>query len=316
MRASLRRGFQDLRDDLRRLPPKDLALGTVRRIGADEVTTLSTSFAYFWVFAIPPILVLLVMSGVMLDKATNVPVVDNLRTLIQDHAPGNTQDLLLNMVDNAVAKVAGNVASVSALFTAALALWSASSSISILILGFNRAYDVTETRPYVRRKLLTIALTLLVVVSINLAFALLLFGQRLGDWIANRYGFGAGFSALWAFIRWPMTIGGIMLVLSVLYWAGPNVKQPFRWVSPGSLTTTMLWLALVGLFGIYLSISNPASAYGVVGSVIVLLIFLNFTGIIFFLGAEINAVLYRAAIEAAHPAPHRGHEPLPALADG
>ena len=83
-----------------------------------------------------------------------------------------------------------------------------------------------------------------------------------------------------------------MLALAVLYWAGPNVDLPFRWVSAGTIVATVLWLALVAGFGLYMSISNPGSAYGAVGAVIVLLEFLNLTGIVFFLGAEINAILY------------------------
>jgi membrane protein len=83
-----------------------------------------------------------------------------------------------------------------------------------------------------------------------------------------------------------------MLALAVLYWAGPNVDLPFRWVSAGTIVATVLWLALVAGFGLYMSISNPGSAYGAVGALIVLLVFLNLTGIVFFLGAEINAILY------------------------
>jgi membrane protein len=93
-----------------------------------------------------------------------------------------------------------------------------------------------------------------------------------------------------------------MLLLALLYWAGPNVKQPFRWISLGSVVATVLWLILVAGFGLYLSLSNPGSAYGVVGSVIVLLVFLNFTGIIFFLGAEVSALLARADAEGAEAA--------------
>jgi membrane protein len=75
------------------------------------------------------------------------------------------------------------------------------------------------------------------------------------------------------------------------------VTQPFRWVSLGSAVATVLWLALVAGFGLYLTIADPGSAWGIVGSVIVLLLFLNFTGIIFFLGAEISAILHKAAEE-------------------
>jgi membrane protein len=69
------------------------------------------------------------------------------------------------------------------------------------------------------------------------------------------------------------------------------VEQSFRWISPGSVLATVLWLAATAAVGIYLTFSNPGSAYGVVGSVLVLLFFLYITGIVFLLGVELNALL-------------------------
>ncbi len=83
----------------------------------------------------------------------------------------------------------------------------------------------------------------------------------------------------------------VALILAVLYYAGPNVDQSFRWSSPGSILATVLWLLATAGFGLYLRVSNPGSAYGLVGSVLVLLFFLYVMGIVFLLGAELNALL-------------------------
>jgi membrane protein len=295
--------LSQLREDFSRFPPKALAKRLWTKISEHEVTTLSTSFAYHWVFAIPPLLILVVMIAAIMNRATDVAVVENLRDLINERAPADSRKLLLDLVDNAVAKVGGGTASFGAIFTALLALWSGSNAVGILIVGFNRAYDADESRPFVRKKLLTLGLTLMLVVFVNLAFALLIFGEQLGSWVAEQFGLGSAFDLTWTIARWPLALAGIMLLLALLYWAGPNVKQPFRWISLGSVVATVLWLILVAGFGLYLSLSNPGSAYGVVGSVIVLLVFLNFTGIIFFLGAEVGALLARAADEDVHEAP-------------
>lgn len=286
--------LSQLKEDFSRFPPKTLAKRIWGKISEDEITTLSTSFAYHWVFAIPPLLILIVMIAALLNNVSNVPVVENLREVINERAPADTRQLLLDLVNNAVAKVGGNVASLGAIVTAATALWAGSNAVGILIKGFNRAYDVDETRPYVRKKGLAIGLTLVLVLFVNLAFALLVFGRQIGEWITGWVGLGATFDTVWSLSRWPIAILGIMLLLATLYWAGPNVDQPFQWLTLGSLIATLLWLALVAAFSLYLQLSNPGSTYGVVGSVIVLLVFLNFTGIIFFLGAEISAILSRA----------------------
>lgn len=295
--------LSQLRAEFSRFPPKELAQKIWAKISDHEVTTLSTSFAYYWVFAIPPLLILIVMIAALINRATDVQVVENLRDLLNDRAPANTRPLLRELVDNAVAKVGGNTASFGAILTAGLALWSGSNAVQILIKGFNRAYDVEESRPFVRLKLLTVGLTLVLVLFVNLAFALLVFGRQLGEWIAGKFGLGSAFDFTWMIARWPIAILGIMLLGAVLYWAGPNVEQPFRWVSLGSAVATVLWLLLVAGFGLYLLVADPASAFGAVGSVIVLLLFLNFSGIIFFLGAEVSAIIYRAAEADSSSAP-------------
>jgi membrane protein len=84
-----------------------------------------------------------------------------------------------------------------------------------------------------------------------------------------------------------------MFLLALLYYFGPNVKQSFVFISPGSIIATLLWIAVVFGFQIYLTFSDPGSAYGTFGGIIVLLFFLYVTAIVFLLGAEINAVVGR-----------------------
>jgi membrane protein len=286
--------LSQLKAEFSRYSPKELAKKIAGKFSDDEITTLSTAFAYHWVFALPPLLILIVMIASLLNTFTSVPVVENLREIIIERAPADSRQLLLDLVDNAVAQVGGNVARLSAIATGLVALWAASNAVGILIKGFNRAYNVTEERSFIHKKLVTIGLTLALVLFVNLALALLVFGEQLGRWIADQFGLGSVFDTIWALARWPIAISGIMLLLAVLYWKGPNIDQPFRWVSLGSAVATVLWLALVAGFGLYLSIANPGSTWGVVGSVIVLLLFLNFSGIIFFIGAEISGILHRA----------------------
>ncbi len=282
-----------LGSDLRRIADVALLKDVVKRFNMHEDSTLATSFAYYWTFAIPPLLILVTMIGVLIDKATNIQLVENIRELIEDRAEPDFQPLLLRLLDQAVTKVGSGAASFGVLFTTVLALWSSASAIAILMLGFNRAYEVAETRSWIRQKAISLGLTLMLVAMVPLAFVLLVFGQRIGDWVADRLDMGSAFNTVWEVSRWPIAILGMMLALSVVYRVGPNVALPFRWFTVGAVVATVLWLVLVAGFGIYLGFSNPGSAYGVAGSVIVLLVFLNLTGLVFFLGGEIDAALWR-----------------------
>jgi membrane protein len=177
------------------------------------------------------------------------------------------------------------------LFAAVLALWGGSNAVGALIEAFNRAFDVEEDRPFLKKRLLTLGLTLLLALFFNLAFVLLVFGGRIGHWVAEQVGLGGAFDVLWNLLRWPVAVAAVALALAVLYGVGPNVERPFRWVSPGAILATLLWLAAAAGFGLYLRFADPGSAYGAVGGVLVLLIFLYVTGIVFLLGAELDALL-------------------------
>lgn len=257
----------------------------------DNVTSLAAAFAYHTVFAIPALLILTVTVAALVNVTTNVDVTGNLKDLIAERAPGDTRAMLNNIVDNAIAETSGGGASFGVAVSALLALWSGSNAVSALIDAFNRAYGVEESRKWIRKKGLTIGLTLVLALFINLAFALLVFGERIGSWIADRAGLGSAFDITWNLLRWPAAIVAVAVLMALLYYAGPNVEQSFVWVSAGSILSTVLWLLATAGFGIYLRFSNPGSAYGGVGSVLVLLFFLYVTGIVFLIGAELNALL-------------------------
>lgn len=259
----------------------------------DNVTSLAAAFAYHTVFAIPALIILAVTVAALVNATTDVDVTGNLKDLIAERAPGSTRQLLNGIVDSAVAKTGGGGASFGLATTALLALWSGSNAVAALIDAFNRAYGIRESRKWVRRKALTIALTLALALFVNLAFALLVFGERIGSWIADEAGLGSVFDVVWNLMRWPVAVAAVAVMLAVLYHAGPNVDQSFQWVSPGSILSTVLWLVATAGFGVYLRFSDPGSAYVGVGSVLVLLFFLYVTGIVFLIGAELNALLTR-----------------------
>ena len=290
---------------------KHVAKDLFNKIRNDQVTNLAAAFAYNTVFAIPALIILTITMAALVDQASSVHVAERLRDTIQDRAPADTKDLLTSLVDTAVARVGSGKASFGLVTAAVIALWSGSNAIGALMNAFNLAYDVKDKRPFGRRKLLALGLTFLVAVVINAAFVLLVFGKRLGEWIAGQVGLGSTFDTVWGIVRWPIAVVSIALLLAVLYYLGPDVEQSFRWISPGSASATIAWLAATGLFGLYLHVSNPGSAYGAVGSVLVLLFFLYLTGIIFIVGAELNALLAarydeRTIADLAH---HEGATP-------
>jgi membrane protein len=272
---------------------KAFGLNFYREFKEDDLTGMAAEIAYHLLFAIPPLIILVVMVTAMLNQFTHLDVVSTFHRLVNQHAPGDLKPVLNSVVNNALGKISGGAATFGALFTAVLALWSGSNGIGTMIKGFNRAEDASEVRPFVKKKLLSLGLTLALIVFIIVSFALFVFGREIGNWLANQVGLGPTFSTTWNIVRWPAAVALVMLLIGLLYYFGPAIEQTWRSVAIGAVVATLLWIAAVFGFKVYLSVSNPGSTYGAFGGLIVFLLFLYVTALIFLIGSELNAQVKR-----------------------
>jgi membrane protein len=276
---------------LKRLYPRGRAVWDA--VMRDEITTRASSFAYHMVLAIPPLIILTFTIAAVISELTDLDTAASLQHQIRRQAPPATRALLLSLVTEGMGQARGGGASLGIVVTLVLALWSGSNAIAALLQAFNLAYGVEETRGFIQRLRLRLILTILIILAINIGVTALLFGQRVGRSVADAFERGDRFDRIWNALTIPAGIAAIALLLAVLYYAGPNVDLSFRWVSPGSILATALWVGVTALLGVYLRLFNTGSAYGAVGSVIVLLVFLYLTGWTFLLGAKVNAEVGR-----------------------
>jgi membrane protein len=265
----------------------------LHEVSSDDVPGLAAEVAYHAIFSIPALIVVLITLAAVIDNTANVDLADRLQQTISESAPESTQAILTALVTNAVAQVDGGTASVGLAGALLLALWSGSNAIGVLVKAFNRAYDSTESRSFPRKKLAAVLLTIAMGLVVNLAFALWVFGGQIGSWIAKEFSMGSTFDWTWNMLRIPLGVVVILLMLGMLYYVGPTVKQEFRSVLPGATFSTAAWGALVFGFSLYLRFASPGSAYGALSGLIVFLFFLYLTAVIFLVGAELNAVLAR-----------------------
>ncbi|MDB4965021.1 MAG: ribonuclease [Myxococcales bacterium] len=193
------------------------------------------------------------------------------------------------------------------LLTLVFAIWSASGGASGLITALNRAYDVAETRPAWRVKLRAIGLTVAGVVAIIIATAAMLIGPSIVHAIWAFFGLGGAFDEIWSVARWPVAVLAMMTMVACIYYFAPNVKQKWRFITPGSVVAVVAWLGASIGFRIYVShFGSYAKTYGALGTVIVLMVWLYISGLMIILGGEINAILDRL-----HHIQHTEAEPGP-----
>jgi membrane protein len=137
---------------------------------------------------------------------------------------------------------------------------------------------------------------------------LIVFGAPLGHAIAAKAHLGGAFNWLWAILRWPLAFVAVLLLFAFVYYFAPNKDQrDWKWVTPGSIVAAVLWLALSGLFTVYVTFAGSYSkTYGSLAAGVILLLWLNYTAWALLFGAELNSELDRAADVHAAGGAHAG----------
>ena len=177
-------------------------------------------------------------------------------------------------------------------FWVIVTLWSASTGVRTIMHALNVAYDVEE-RPAWKEYLLSILYTILLAVLIIAAVGLILIGSQMAEWLAQQIGLDSVFVTLWQWLRIPVATLLFIAVLALVYYLFPNIDQPFRFITPGAVLATIVWLIASFAFSFYINnFASYSAIYGSLGAVIVLLIYLYLSTSILLFGAEINEQIY------------------------
>ncbi|MGD0374698.1 MAG: YihY/virulence factor BrkB family protein [Streptosporangiaceae bacterium] len=279
-----------------------------KEYGNDILQDRAAALTYYGVLAIFPALLVLVSLLGLIGKSATQPLITNLAQA----APSAVRQTLLDAV-NHLQRSHGS-AGVAAIVGIVAGLWSASSYIAAFMRASNAIYDVPEGRPAWKtlpiRLGVTIAMLVLLVAS---AFIVVVTGG-LAQHVGHVLGIGSVALTVWNIAKWPVLLLFVSLMLAILYWASPNAKQGFRWLSPGSVIAVLGWLIASGLFALYVAnFGHYNKVYGSIAGVIIFLIWMWISNSVVLLGAEFNAELQRGRAIAAGLPPDK--EPFAELRD-
>ncbi|WP_411148832.1 YihY/virulence factor BrkB family protein [Streptomyces sp. A30] len=271
---------------------------TFKELLDDELSDRAAALTYYGVLSLfPALLVMVSLLGVVGQRATD-KILDN----IGDLAPGPARDILRD----AVVQLgdSGGTGSVLAVLGLLFALWSASGYVAAFIRASNAVYDLPEGRPVWKLTPLRLALTVVLMLMLAASALIVVFTGPLAERAGTTIGLGDEAIAVWDVAKWPVLLLLVVLMIALLYWAAPNVRgRGFRWISPGSVLATLIWLAASAGFAVYASnFGSYNKTYGTLAGAIVFLVWLWLTNMAILLGLEFDAELARErAITGGRP---------------
>lgn len=262
-----------------------------RSIQKDNCDGFAAQIAFFFIFALFPFLLFLT------TLLAYLPVPDMLRLMLKilgRFAPGDVLALVEDNLRSLVIVQKGGLLSISVF----LSLWTASKAVTAVITALNKAFDTEEQRPYWKVRGTAILLVVCFSFFVILSLLLLIFGRRIGEWIASLAGLGNAFTIGWTILRWPVILSMMVTALSALYRFAPALKLSWREIVPGAVTATGIWVAVSLAFSYYVNnFGSYDKTYGTIGAAIALLVWMYASGFVILVGGEVNACMRELACE-------------------
>jgi membrane protein len=269
---------------------------TAKETWDDDCFGLAAQLAYYFILALFPALLFLLALASFFPIAS---VTDEVMRGLSNVAPPDVVRLIAEQMHRISESDHGGLLTLGILG----ALWSSSSALVGLIGALNTAYDIPEGRAWWKVRLLAMGLTIALAIFILISSTLVIAGPEIAGKLANTFGLGAAFTWAWNILQWPFALMLVITALALVYYYGPDIRQDWVWFSPGAALATLLWLGISLGFRGYLQLAaDYDAAYGTIGGVIVLLLWLYLSGFAILVGAEMNSEIDHASSQPAQPA--------------
>jgi membrane protein len=260
-----------------------LILDLVSRFNEDDVPALSSQLAFNLILSFFPFLIFL------MTLLGHIPLNDfDILTGLSRILPSSVYSLTKSTVFEVINTRNSKLMSFSLLIT----LWSASSGFNAVIKGLNNAYNIRESRSFIRVRIISILCTLGMAFLIILMGVLMVFGKYVWNLLMITLALSYKAAVLWTIMRYSIVIATAISIFTLLYHIAPNKKLSWLEVIPGSLFSTASLIFVSVAFAYYVNnFANYSIAYGSLGAIIVLLTWLFLVSVIVIMGGELNASL-------------------------
>jgi membrane protein len=263
---------------------------TIREFGRDKCTTLAAALTYYAVLAIfPALLALISLIGLFGEAEETTQLI---LQIIESAGSESTAETLRDPIEQLASAPGAGFAFVIGLLGA---IWTASGYVNAFSQAMNRIYEVDEGRPFWKLRPVVLVITVVLLVIAVLIVLLLIVSGPIAEAIGGAIGLGEVALTVWNIAKWPVIALLAIVMVAILYWGTPNVKQPkFRWMTLGAFIALLVMaIATVAFFFYVANFSNYQRTYGSIAGVIIMLLWLWLMNLSLLFGAEFDAEMER-----------------------
>lgn len=278
----------------------------------DRSPRLAAALSYYALFAVTPLLLIsIAIAGLVFgEEAARGDVVRTVSEVVGETAGRAIEEVMRN------ARQSVHSGTLAALIGFALLLFGASGVFNHLKESLNAIWNVAPRERgglvrFLRKRFLSFAMVLavgfLLLVSLIISAALAAGGRYVGSRLP-------GGETLWQVVNLVVSLAVITFLFALIFRYVPDIRVAWRDVWMGAAFTAILFTIGQTLIGFYLGRSNIATAYGAAGSVVVILVWIYYSSLIVFFGAEFAEVYARRRREGVtQPRPRSSRRVLPAV---
>ena len=262
-----------------------IGIGAVRSALANHVPLLASALAYSTFFAIPSLL--LVVVGIF-TLTTSPDAIDSLLSALKGAIPDQALELFGSSLKQINSR--GQTSVLLIVSGTLLALWSLTGAMSAFMTAISAAYGVRDPRSFLRRRRIAFKLVLCFLLALVVICALVVFGPTLSGWLGRTTGHESLVSWIWWAAQWPLLIGALLAIITVMLWLAPVQRPSWRELLPGAFLATAIWIVSSAGFAFFTAtFDNYNKTWGSLSAVIITLVWLWLTALALLLGAELNA---------------------------
>lgn len=261
----------------------ELIIKLIVKVKRDDIFALASQLAYYIILSFFPLVIFLTSLLATIDiDYTDLTL--TLKTMM----PLSVYKLTKSIVDEAISAQSVSLVGGSIF----VSVWVASSGFRAVIKGVNKAYNIKETRSYIKRTIIAYISTIIFALSVIASLVVLVFGKVIGDYLMKVFPLGNVVVYLWNGLRYLIIIILLIVIFAAIYKFTPCRRLKWKEVMPGAMLSAIGWIISSLAFSFYINnINNYSKFYGSVAAVFILMLWIFITSIFIIFGVEVNSVL-------------------------